>query len=552
LLRRHVAATLVAATAVALVLRGLVAYNGGIWADEGSFLNVIGASSWREMIAFLKVHESHPPLFYVMMRAWARVAPGDTAMMLLPLLIGAAIVPAMFIAGRALFDERVGLISAVAAAFVSSLVEHASQLRPYGLLSLLALISTSAMALAVSGSRRREWTVYVVATSLMLYTHNWGWLVFSGQQLGVVPLLMRQKPAAPVFPLRTWLMCCGFVLLAYSPWLPSLLYQTTHAGHGSLPIDGFEDIAGYLFFGLFRIVESILTGRLAARETVSVAALTATILAVVAATISYRRNAGDYRYAAGIMGEMRIERSRFIRNVALMSLAAAMIVSPLNNLLLPRGIATVVPLLLLVVAFWVGEVLANRTTLAKRQLTVLLVSFGMVCSIFELPPLVGRPRSNAREVALEINARKRPSDLIVVAPEWFAASFDHYFPPSIEQIDYPFTGRSSLIKFSNLWETRQRSNPLPSLQARLSQARADGRRVWFVSERDYLQDFSTNDLEKAFRHRLPAAYSLSDVRTIRSTLERLYGPPKVTLESREKPVHDELLGYLFSSSEPAG
>ena len=547
--RHHVAATFVAATALALCVRAAVAYSGGIWADEGSFLNVIAAPSWREMIDFLKVHESHPPLFYMMMRAWARVATGDTAMMLLPLLLGAAIVPAMFIAGRALFDERVGLICAVFAAFASQLVEHASQLRPYGLLSLLALISTSAMALAITGSRRRAWTVYVVATSLMLYTHSWGWLIFGGQQLAVAPLLLRQKAEAP---LREWLICCGMVLLAYSPWLPSLLYQVTHAGHGSLPIDGLEDTVRYLLFGFFRIVESVLTGRLAARETVSVAALGAAILAVVAATFSHRRNAAGYRHAAGAVGDMRFERSRFIRNVALVSLAAAMIVSPLNNLLLPRGIATVVPLLLLVVGFWSGEVLANRTTLQKTQLTVLLVSFGIVCSFFELPALIGRPRSNAREVALEINVNKRPTDLLVVAPEWFAPSFDHYFPPSIEQIDYPFTGRGSLIRFSNVWETRQKSNPLPALQARLSQARADGRRVWFVSERDYLRDFRADDLEKAFRHRVPAAYSLSDVHTIRSTLERLYGPPKVMIEPRQKPVHDELLGYLFSPPEPAG
>ncbi|HEY0241955.1 MAG TPA: glycosyltransferase family 39 protein, partial [Gemmatimonadaceae bacterium] len=523
--------------------------SGGIWADEGSFLNVVAAPSWREMIDFLKVHESHPPLFYMMMRAWARVAPGDTATMLLPVLLGAAIVPAMFIAGRALFDERVGLICAVFAAFASQLVEHASQLRPYGLLSLLALISASAMALAMTGSRRRAWTVYVVATALMLYTHSWGWLIFGGQQLAVVPLLLRQKAEAP---LREWFICCGLVVLAYSPWLPSLLYQVTHAGHGSLPIDGVEDTVRYLLFGFFRIVESVLTGRLAARETVSVAALAAAILAVATATFSHRRNAGGDHHPVGATGDVRFERSRFIRNVVLASLAAAMIVSPLNNLLLPRGIASVVPLLLLVVGFWSGEVLAKRATLQKTQLTVLLVSFGIVCSIFELPALIGRPRSNAREVALEINANKRPTDLLVVAPEWFAPSFDHYFPPSIEQIDYPFTGRGSLISFSNVWETRQKSNPLPGLQARLLQARADGRRVWFVSERDYLRDFRGDDLEKAFRHRVSAAYSLSDVHTIKSTLERLYGPPKVVIEPRRNPVHDELLGYLFSPPEPAG
>lgn len=182
------------------------------------------------------------------------------------------------------------------------------------------------------------------------------------------------------------------------------------------------------------------------------------------------------------------------------------------------------------------------------QLTSILVIFGLVSSAFELEALIRRPRSNMRDIARAIDDRKEPSDLVVMAPEWFAASFDHYFPPSVEQIDYPFEGRSSLINFSNIWEAREKSVAMRGLQVRLAAARKAGRRVWFVSERNYLRSYRPDELQKAYRNRMPAFFTLRDIRLIRATLETLYGPPRLVLSTRPTPVHDDMRGLLFAPS----
>ncbi|HZJ01012.1 MAG TPA: glycosyltransferase family 39 protein, partial [Gemmatimonadaceae bacterium] len=121
LISKRDASVIVFAFLIAGILRAIVAYHGGIWADEGSFLEVIAAPSWSGMISFLQLHESHPPLFYLLMRAWARVSGGgDVGLMLMPVLIGAAIVPAMYLAGSALFSRRAGLIGAFLSATSAS------------------------------------------------------------------------------------------------------------------------------------------------------------------------------------------------------------------------------------------------------------------------------------------------------------------------------------------------------------------------------------------------------------------------------------------------
>ncbi len=522
-----------------------------MWADEGAFLNVIAAPSWRGMFGFLGQHESHPPLFYVTMRAWSAFVSGDRALLLLPILIGAAIVPLMYSAGSRLFDRRVGAIAAVLAALSPSLVEHASQLRPYGLLTLLALLSTVSLRSALIRPGRTAWVVYVITTSLMLYTHNWGWIILAGQQLPALYTITKEDRSARSMLLRRWLISLSLILLIFSPWIPSFLYQTRHAGHGAIILEGGLDVARYVLVALFRILETLLVGRLAKGSTVAIPAMIVTLVGIAIVTRAFRKAIGKRTGSSTFVAKDHTKgaTARFFLSVAGFALLAALLLSPFNNLLLPRTIATTVPFLLLAAAYWIGELIEVRASPNTLALFVGLIVYGSVCSLFELAALIERPRSNVREVATAIFAAKEPGDLIVVAPEWFSASFDHYLPPSIEQIDYPFEGRSSLINFSNVWEARQKSQAMKRLKVTLTNARQTGRRVWFVSDRRTLKNYDPDHVARSYRHRMPWVYSVWDVHEIRDFLIGLYGVPRLTLRSRIEPVYDDLEGYLFVASQ---
>jgi hypothetical protein len=503
------------------------------------------------MISFLRLHESHPPLFYIVMRAWALLTGGgDVALMFLPVLIGAAIVPVMYLAGSSLFSRRAGAIAALLSAVSASLTEHSAQFRPYGLLALLILISCASLCAIVNGQRRAT-VLYVLSSVLMLYTHNWGLVVTIAQFLAVVFVLPRISKASRRSVLSrvgiSWLV----VGLAYVPWIPALLYQIRHAGHGSLAIENASDAIGFVAFSLYVIGETLVWGRLGDRHLVAIATL---IIATTSLVLVTRRHNASKEAA-----EPSTEDSTAVRillSSAAFSLVLALMLSPKSNLIFPRCISTVLPPLILCVGYWLARLSESRLSLRQAQIVISLVSLGLVASVSEMVALKQTTRSNVREIAGAIRSNMRADDLLVVAPEWFAASFDHYFPPSIEQVNYPFSGRTRMIDFSNVWESRQKSTATIQLDARLANARRDGRRVWYVVEKRYIKRYSEDFLDRAYRHRQPVFYSLRDARRILESLRKLYGPPQFTYNPRgATPIHDDLLAFLFippvnSSSQP--
>jgi len=538
---------LAAITALAFICRVIIAYNGGIWADEGSFLNVIAAPSWSSMIEFLRLHESHPPLFYILMRAWATVTGGgDRAMMLLPVLLGTSIVPAMYLATRKIFSERVGLYAAFLGAASAPLAEHASQLRPYGLLSLLAFLSTAALSLSLTRNSRRYWVSYSVATCLMLYTHNWGWLIFSGQCAAAFIEIVRTTRSERKSISRNWILSLAGVIVLFAPWFPALIYQSQHAGHGSLDIEGPTEALGYLLFSLFKILETLLLGHLSSRTLVAIVGMIAAVLAFLFVTRLHKAKSEANKRQILEDSSSDAVNLRVMLLTSAFALLAAVIISPVNNLLLPRGIATVVPMLLLVGAWWIDRVISGKANLSQAQLASVLISFGIAASLLELLSLARTERSNVREIAGIVESRLEKNDLIVMAPEWFAASFDHYFPPSVEQIDFPYEGRSSLINFADVWESRQNSTAVLRLMERVSNARRSNRRLWLVVERRYQKEYDPEKLARAYRHRQPGAMTVQTVKNIQSRIQELYGPPRTVFETADpKPIHDELLAFLF-------
>ena len=252
---------LAALCALAGVLRAAVAYHGGIWADEGFFLLVARAPSWSSMLDFLRFHESHPPFFYALVRAWMSVTGGgDTMALLLCVLIGVAIVPATYLVGRAFFCPRAGLIAAGLAALSPPLIEHSAQLRPYGVMPLLALISCAALVTSLVAGGERRWSVYAISTLLLLYTHNWSWLVAFGQLVAVISLLISGIGLDRRRVVREWTLCWIAIAVAYLPWLPAFLFQVRHAGHGPIVVESFAQWTQLTLLGTPAAVIMVLVG----------------------------------------------------------------------------------------------------------------------------------------------------------------------------------------------------------------------------------------------------------------------------------------------------
>jgi hypothetical protein len=214
-------------TGFSLALR-TQAIHARYWIDEGLS---VGISSHPLLdIPGLLRQDGSPPLYYLLLGVWMRVfgfGEADTHAMSVAFAI--AIVPAAFLAGRALFGPRAGWIAALLAAMNPFLTYYAQETRMYALVALLSVVVTGAFVLAFV-QRRRAWLpVFALALVLLMYSHNWGLFLAVGTGAAFLALLAGAEGDRRAL-LRDAVLAYGAVTLLYLPWLPSLLFQAHHTG----------------------------------------------------------------------------------------------------------------------------------------------------------------------------------------------------------------------------------------------------------------------------------------------------------------------------------
>jgi 4-amino-4-deoxy-L-arabinose transferase-like glycosyltransferase len=537
---------------VAVLIRIKTAFAGGIWADEGFFLLVVQSPSFREMVDFLHYHESHPPLFYAVVRIWMLVFGNtDTSVRLLCALLGAGIIPAVYVTGRRLFSKRAALLAVLLVIVSPALNEHSTQIRPYGMMALLVLASCFSMLRAIERGRRSDWAIYVASTLLLLYVHNWAWLVVIGQHSAmIVHLFGRRK--AQFKPLAVaWLYSWLVIVTGFLPWLSAFLYQVRNAGHAGVPLHGVVDAIELLVFGIFSSAQTLFFGRIVHPAIVALVGMAAAIAcAVVGAQILRNRTARTRHDARDDFGSSaETSRVRFVTLTIVvgMAIVAAIVLTPRSNQLLARCISTLIPLVALAAGYWIDSQWTRATAPHFRPIVAAsAMTFVMTAAVIDLLGIIDARRSNAREVAIGIRNNMNASDLVIVAPEWFAPSFNHYFPPSIEQIDFPYPARSGLIDFSGVWNRVADLDKLSQLERRIVNTSSGGRRVWLVSEDRYLHGVDADALREAEVRKDPAPYAMLRTGQIRTALERLYGKPDSSRVANDPALYDNLRVFLYS------
>ena len=161
--------------------------------------------------------------------------------------------------------------------------------------------------------------------------------------------------------------------------------------------------------------------------------------------------------------------------------------------------------------------------------------------------LIALPRAIAQERARAIARKSKPDDLLILIPEWYAPSFNHYFSAPMEQVDYPHEGRAGLIDFANVWARTIDSAATGDLDSRIAEARGDGRRVWLVSAEQYLRPVTRLDVATAEQHHQPGPLAALHVQQVRKILREIYGQEDSSLvASNKRPLYDNLRAYLFT------
>jgi mannosyltransferase len=222
------------------VLRLFLLGDKSIWLDE-AFSITLSKHSLFDFFRLLVRTDTHPPLYYLLLKFWLILGTSEAWVRLLSALFSTASIPLMYDLVANLYqDERAGLVGAAILALSPFQIWYAQETRMYAMLTFFVLASACFFIRALQTGAVLYWAGYVLATILALYTDN-GAIWYLGM-IVVFSLLLAKR-----FMSRAagWLLSHAAIGFSFIPWLPFFLHQTQQVtGNFWLPPPSFQTVLG--------------------------------------------------------------------------------------------------------------------------------------------------------------------------------------------------------------------------------------------------------------------------------------------------------------------
>ncbi len=161
-------------TILALVLRLIVIKNyGDLWLDE--------LYSWyfaKQKFVFGTVWELlkqdlHMPLYFVILHFWMKIfGKSDISMHLCTILVSIPLIPLSFYLMKNLFNKTAGYFAAVLFAINTFCIYYSVEVRFYGLVFVLTLLSAFYFVKMVENPEKKNSLGFIISHSLLMYTFS--------------------------------------------------------------------------------------------------------------------------------------------------------------------------------------------------------------------------------------------------------------------------------------------------------------------------------------------------------------------------------------------
>ena len=232
------------AVGVAAVLRFYRLGAESLWLDEAfTWSHVTQTYQFWELVFVLPTEDVHPPLYYLVVDVWVTLAGTSEAALRLPSAVfGVATVGLIYLLGARLFDRWTGAAAAALLSVSSFHVYFSQEARMYSLLAALTLASFY-FFVDIAGDRAHPRTAvlgYLLASTLLVYTHVYGLFVVVAHQaylLALLALSNRDWPLLgevkrPSISLREWAATSVALFALTAPWLVVLLNRIPAVSKG--------------------------------------------------------------------------------------------------------------------------------------------------------------------------------------------------------------------------------------------------------------------------------------------------------------------------------
>jgi uncharacterized membrane protein len=164
------------------------------------------------------------PLYYIMTNYWTEIfGLNEFNLRLISALFGILSIYLIFLVGKELFNEKVGIIGAFILAINHQNIFFSQEARMYSMLVALVLLTMLSMLKALSSNKTKYWVVFVIGNAALLYTHYFSFFILLFEAVYLLIHLQKDKK------LFKQMFFSGLgIFLLYLPWIPALFNQLSH------------------------------------------------------------------------------------------------------------------------------------------------------------------------------------------------------------------------------------------------------------------------------------------------------------------------------------
>ncbi len=263
-----------------------------LWFDEIFSIHA-AEHSWSSLFGFVAQDLIHPPLFYVLLKAWAGIGGEGVFWLRLFSVVcsSASIYPFISLCRELKLKTSAFLLALLFFAVNGSLIKYAQEVRMYSLLLFLSLVSLWLFSRFFF--RGKNIWILTTVNVLLIHTHYFGWLIVIGE-VAVIAILQRIK-------LRHVLIMFGIDLAAFVPWMITII-KAANAGSDVSQNIGWIARPGLrsMFDLVFDMVEPFYY-QVSSTEPSTIIQITLPLVVMIAAAkliylIEWRKNDGHERF----------------------------------------------------------------------------------------------------------------------------------------------------------------------------------------------------------------------------------------------------------------
>ena len=211
-----------------------------VWLDEASAWTT--ASRPLPQLVETTAGDVHPPLYYLVLKAWMRVA-GDSPAALrgLSAIFGVTAMLLAWLLARRWLSRGTALLVVAWMAISPHMVWHAQEMRMYAFATMLVLACCLAFWqwIESDGERRAALLLFVGTATAALWAHYFTSLVLAALWVYVALASYSRRGLW-----RPWLWANVVIVLCYLPWLPTAVAQMTRGQSWREPVIAMQ-IPGY-------------------------------------------------------------------------------------------------------------------------------------------------------------------------------------------------------------------------------------------------------------------------------------------------------------------